>query len=358
MGFKEILDTAVTRERFRIDDCISIEEYLLERATTFYNSIKAKLDVRQLKAFRRSIVRNAFLIEPVNDQVTSTKVEVRWSNHLDGDVRFASYDTCFAILEKLLYKIANLPDDDFSIIKEFTDNTVVPYEMPIDYINRYATPIHTAENIDLFLDDTVRTCTRMRQFIRDTRRNPAAEVFKTILDDKVKVKTYLTDRAQTGDYKTNREKRWEAHPNSVQYALRRDCMRIETKLLLQIAMFEGCDRGLVASMQEAGLLPDSFSFVKCPITGDNIQYSEFANDALHPTHGRSAFQVGHLNPLKSSDTDGFYGHTADNISWISENGNRIQGSLSLNEVNELLRRIYSNRPELREQQENNEADYG
>lgn len=358
MGFKEILDTAVTRERFRIDDCISIEEYLSERATTFYNSIKAKLDVRQLKAFRRSIVRNAFLIEPVNDQVTSTKVEVRWSNHLDGDVRFASYDTCFAILEKLLYKIANLPDDDFSIIKEFTDNTVVPYEMPIDYINRYATPIHTAENIDLFLDDTVRTCTRMRQFIRDTRRNPAAEVFKTILDDKVKVKTYLTDRAQTGDYKTNREKRWEAHPNSVQYALRRDCMRIETKLLLQIAMFEGCDRGLVASMQEAGLLPDSFSFVKCPITGDNIQYSEFANDALHPTHGRSAFQVGHLNPLKSSDTDGFYGHTADNISWISENGNRIQGSLSLNEVNELLRRIYSNRPELREQQENNEADYG
>lgn len=24
MGFKEILDTAVTRERFRIDDCISL----------------------------------------------------------------------------------------------------------------------------------------------------------------------------------------------------------------------------------------------------------------------------------------------------------------------------------------------
>lgn len=349
MGFKEILDTAVTRARFRIDDCISLEEHLSERATPFYNAIKAKLDVRQLKAFRRSIVRNAFLIEPVNDQVTSTKVETRWSNHLDGDVRFASYGTCVAILEKLLCKIANLSDDDFAIIKEFMNNTVVPYEMPIDYINRYASPIHTAENIDLFLDDTVRTCTRMRQFVRDTRRNPAAEVFKTILDDKVKVKTYLTDRAQTGDYKTNREKRWEAHPNSVQYALRRDCMRIETKLLLQIAMFEGCDQELVASMQESGLLDASFSFVKCPITGDNIQYSEFANDALHPTHGRSAFQVGHLNPLKSSDTDGFYGHTADNISWISENGNRIQGSLSLDEVNKLLRRIYLNRPELREQ---------
>ena len=348
MGFKEILDTAVMRERFRIDDCISIEVHLSERAASFYSIIKGKLDVRQLKAFRRSIVRNAFLIEPVNDQVTSTKVETRWSDRLSNDVRFASYDMCVAILEKLLQKIANLSDEDFSIIKEFLGNTVIPYEMPIDYIDRYAAPLHTAENVDLFLDATVRTCTQMRQFVRDKRKNPAANVFKKILEDKVKVKTYLTDRAQTGDYKTNREKRWEAHPNSVQYALRRDCMRIETKLLLQIAMFEGCDTALVASMQEAGLLPDAFPFVKCPITGDNIQYLEFANDALHPTHGRSAFQVGHLNPLKSLDTTGFYGHTADNISWISENGNRIQGSLSMDEVNELLRRIYKNRPELRE----------
>ena len=348
MEFKQILDTAVARERFRIDDCISIEEHLSERAASFYNIIKQKLDVRQIKAFRRSIVRNTFLIEPVNDQVTSTKVETRWSDHLSGDVRFATYETCYAIFENLLQKIANLSDTDFSIIKEFLEHTVVAYEMPIDYIDRYATPIHTVQNVDLFLDDTVRICTKMRKYIRDTHRNPVANVFQTILNDKIKVKTYLTDRALTGDYKTNREKRWEAHPQSVQYALRRDCMRIETKLLLQIAMFEGCDAVLVANMQEAGLLPESFSFVKCPITGDNIQYSEFDNDALHPTHGKSAFQVGHLNPLKSLDTTGFYGHTADNISWISENGNRIQGSLSMDEVNELLKRIYMNRPELRE----------
>lgn len=350
MGFKEILDTAVERERFRIDDCISIEEHLSEEAIPHYNIIKEKLNVQQLKAFRRSIVRNTFLIEPVNDQVTSTKVKTRWSDHLSGDVRFATYDTCFAIFENLLGKIATLTDTEFSIIKEFLVNTVVPYEMPIDYIDRYAIPIHTVQNVDLFLDNTVCICTQMRKFIRDIQSNPIANVFQTILSDKIKVKTYLTDRALTGDYKTNREKRWEAHPNSVQYALRRDCMRIETKLLLQVAMFEGCDEVLVANMQEAELLPDSFSFVKCPITGDNIQYTEFADDVLHPTHGKSAFQVGHLNPLKSSDTTGYYGHTADNISWISENGNRIQGSLSMDEVNELLKRIYINRPELRHHQ--------
>lgn len=169
-----------------------------------------------------------------------------------------------------------------------------------------------------------------------------------ILADKIKVKTYLTDRALTGDYKTNREKRWETHPNSVQYALRRSCMKIETKLLLQIATFEGCDTRLVHNLQHDGLLSDPFEYCKCPITGDNIQYNEFADDALHPTHGKSKFQVGHLNPLKASDTDGVNGHTADNISWISENGNRIQGSLSIDEVNALLKRIYQNRPELRD----------
>ena len=186
----------------------------------------------------------------------------------------------------------------------------------------------------------------MRRFIRDTHRNPASEVFQTILADKIKVKTYLTDRALTGDYKTNREKRWEAHPNSVQYALRRSCMKIETKLLLQIATFEGCDKDLVRNLQCDGLLSNTFDYCKCPITGDTIQYSEFANDALNPIHGKSKFQVGHLNPLKALDSDGANGHTADNISWISENGNRIQGSLSLDEVDELLKRIYRNRPEL------------
>ncbi len=79
-----------------------------------------------------------------------------------------------------------------------------------------------------------------------------------------------------------------------------------------------------------------------------LQYDEFADDALHPTHGKSKFQVGHLNLLKALDIDGANGHTAGNISWISENGNRIQGSLSIDEVDALLRRTYHNRPELHE----------
>ena len=346
MNYKLAIETAVSSPRFRIDDCIDFENFLEPALRQECEIIKGKLSDREYKAFRRSIIRNSFLIEPVNDDVTSTKFETHWSCRLNGDVRYASYETCVEIFKKLLSKIASLPTEDFNMLKEFFDNTVVPYEMPTDYIDRFSEPIHTADNVDLFLDKDIKDCIAMRRFIRDTLRNPASEVFQTILSDKIKTKTYLTDRALTGGYRTNREKRWEAHPNSVQYALRRSCMKIETKLLLQIATFEGCDPSLVRNLQADGLISSPYEYCKCPITGDNIQYSEFADDVLHPTHGRSKFQVGHLNPLRAHDTNGANCHTADNISWVSENGNRIQGSLSLDEVDDLLRRIYHNRPEL------------
>ena len=353
MGFQQILENAVS-EKFNINKCTTNEGYralegsLTDSARPHFESMKQKLEEHQFKAFLCGMVRNCFLIELVNAEVKSTKMQTRWSECLEHDVRFSSYETCMLIFEKILSKIDSLSATEFVILKEFFVNTVIPYEMPIDYVDRRANPIHSVTNVDLFIDEDISACTKIRQFMRDNKDNPEVEVFQKILKKKVKVKAYLTDRAQTGDYKSNREKRWEAHPNSVQYALRRNCMCIETKLLCQIAMFEGCDRALVASLQEAELLPPTFSFIKCPITGENIQYSEFSADALNPQQGESAFHVGHLHPLKSLDEANFHGHTADNISWISKDGNRIQGSLSMEEVNELLRRIYINRPELRE----------
>lgn len=346
MAFIDVLNSAVNAARFRIDDCIAFDSYLSPDELLNFRSITSKITAKESKALRRALVRNSFLIEPVNDDVTSTKVEAHWSSRLNGDVRYTSYEDCWKIFSKLISLIANLDDDKFDLFKEFLDFTVVAYEIPMDYVDRFAAPIHTADNIELFLNDDTKDCVFMRRFMRDSSRNPASEVFQAILSDKIKVKTYLTDRAQTGDYKTNREKRWEAHPNSVQYALRRDCMKIETKLLTQIATFKGCDSTLVSNLQAAGLIPNPYQYCKCPITGSLIDYEEFANDALHPIHGRSKFQVGHLNPLKLNEAGSANGHTADNISWISENGNRIQGSLSMSEVDELLKQIIRNRPEL------------
>lgn len=349
MCIKEVFDTAVSGVRFGINTCIEIENAVPTESAKLLSSIRNKLTASEYKAFMRSIIRNSFLIELVNDEITSTKVETHWSDHLADDIRYSTFDMCYSIFFKLLNTLNDLNDDDLSILKEFFNNTVVPYEMPIDYINRFANPIHTLDNVALYLDEDVKKCIEMRKFIRNQSENPSADVFQTILEDKIKTKTYLTDRALTGIYRTNREKRWEAHPNSVQYALRRECMKIENKLLLQVATFEGCNCKLVSNLQRKALLPTHFDFCKCPVTGDTIQFDKFEHDTLHPTHGKSLFQVGHLNPLKAQNVEGMgNGHIADNVCWISENGNRIQGSLAMHEVDDLLRRIFINRPELRQ----------
>ena len=83
MDFKPIIDTAVDSARFRIDDCIDFEDYLEPTQSRECSIIKQKLSAKEYKAFRRSIIRNSFLIEPVNDEVTSTKVEAHWIQRLE-----------------------------------------------------------------------------------------------------------------------------------------------------------------------------------------------------------------------------------------------------------------------------------
>ena len=61
---------------------------------------------------------------------------------------------------------------------------------------------------------------------------------------------------------------------------------------------------------------------------------------MAPEQGRSAFQVGHLDPLKVEGNLWTNGHRPDNIGWISASGNRIQGSLSAEETREMLKRIW------------------
>jgi hypothetical protein len=73
-----------------------------------------------------------------------------------------------------------------------------------------------------------------------------------------------------------------------------------------------------------------------------LSFGDFEREVQDPQHGKAAFQVGHLNPLKAVNDDPYSGHTAQNISWISSNGNRIQGSSSLKETRDLIGRIYKN----------------
>lgn len=222
----------------------------------------------------------------------------------------------------------------------------IAYEAPIDYASRPedggAERIHRRGNLVWTCTDDMLRTLRLRRFLLTPGRSPDVQFFKTVLDEKIRIKTYLTDRAQTGDYKTNREKRWETHPRSVQFALRATCMAIEYVLIRQLCAFDGFPPAARTALEQQGTLPPGGETFRCPITLDPMNFAEFREALLRPVHGKSSFQVGHLNPLKLDAVAGAVGHTADNISWISADGNRIQGSLGLADVRALLLRIAHN----------------
>jgi|GEM_PF-844253 len=302
----------------------------------------------QYRKLSFSILRNAFLIELVKvPKIETTKFRVRWFDQLKGDPRFCSFEECLEIATDLL---SMLPDwlhtpTHLEVLNLSFTNGMIPYEAPLDY-QRRLTPdrrLHQQGNLIWLFDDLVLRTLKLRKYLTESETSPDHRFFRKVLTDKIKIKTYLTDRVLTGEHKTNREKRWETPPNSVHFAERRTCMAIEYALATQICAFEGFPIAALEQLQQAKILSNPLPTALCPITGDALCYEAFRDALLNPTHGKSDFQVGHLNPLKLGDVDGATtGHTADNISWISADGNRIQGSLSLRDVRGLIQRISEN----------------
>lgn len=294
-----------------------------------------------------SILRNAFLIELVKvPKIETTKFRVRWFHQLNGDPRYCSFEECMQIADNLLISLPVwLRNQNHSdALKLSFQHGLIPYEAPIDYVQRSTQEgrLHQFGNLVWFYDDLILRTLKLRKYITDRTTSPDAQFFRQVLVDKIKVKTYLTDRVLTGEHKTNREKRWETHPRSVHFAERRACLAIEYALITQICAFDGFPETSRRHLQQANILPSPLPTAYCPITGDALSYAAFHNGLINPTHGKSDFQVGHLNPLKLGATEDAAGHTADNISWISADGNRIQGSLSLADVRQLMQRLSAN----------------
>lgn len=349
------LDAAAQTDRFSMH---SLHEQLWPRLTAINGLVNNLAHFRerftpgQAQQIEFALIRHAFLIELVKvPGVTTTKFQTRWCTQLEHDQRYCSYDECLQLFAELVEQLSGEwidQDQNNTAIELFLDQQLLPYELPIDYVtvpgpDDDTTRIHRSGNIAFSLtDNTIRTI-RLRKLLRSQDTSPDPVFFSQVLDNKVKVKTYLTDRAQTGEYKTNREKRWETHPHSVQFATRSTCLEIEHVLMIQMCAFEGFPETSRRLLQEAGVLPQDLRPFRCPITLIPISFAEFKAELTNPTHGRSGFQVGHLTPLKlDRRRDGTVGHTADNISWVSADGNRIQGSMSLAAVRDLLMRIARN----------------
>lgn len=151
------------------------------------------------------------------------------------------------------------------------------------------------------------------------------------LIEKVQRKSHRTDRRQTGDYKTNRELRWEAHPDEPQAATRDQCWEVEANLLCQTFTFEGAPdvpEHLVEGVRDTLNVTDVDEIFRCPISGQSIIYSDFMEEVTDSDQGRSSYQVGHMTPIALPH--GY--HTVGNISWITELGNGVQADNSLEET--------------------------
>ncbi|HEY4483006.1 MAG: hypothetical protein A3B10_04695 [Candidatus Doudnabacteria bacterium RIFCSPLOWO2_01_FULL_44_21] len=290
----------------------------------------------QTKRLFTRLERVSCNIAPINPATGNTQTSVRWK--LDkANPNYASEKECreifTALVEDLLgflgvkkfkargylqtYSDKNIAKEDVSSFLN-TSSRIGSLELPIDYKR----PLredgkHTKDNIYWFSPFT--KIVNLRNWVGNEN-----------IVTKIQVKSYLTDRRQTGDYQTNREIRWETHPKSPQYASRGDCMLIEAKLLAQISIFVGAPDlpvDLIEVVEEvlgSKFVKDSF---KCPISGKPIFFNEFYEKVASPVHGRSGFQVGHLNPLASTGR-----HIASNTSWITDLGNRVQGESSLEQI--------------------------
>lgn len=312
------------------------------------DTLKRKLGHEQARSVLIAILRHVFLIELVKiPAIETTKVRARWFGQLVDDPRYCAYEECAQIANQLVRDLPGWLDTNShtELLALFCAEGFLPYEAPIDYLQRPAdnAPIHTLGNVSWYFDELILRTLKLRRFLRSPETSPDSEFFRRVLDDKIKIKTYLTDRALTGDFKTNREKRWETHPKSVQFALRRTCLEIEYTLVTQLCAFKDFPAESRELLQTEGVLPAELPTFRCPVTQEPMSFPLFRDALINPQHGRSDFQVGHLNPLKLDEPgDNAAGHTADNISWISADGNRIQGSLSLTAVRKLLRKIAAN----------------
>ncbi|MEY3869378.1 MAG: hypothetical protein ACRCT1_23180 [Microcoleaceae cyanobacterium] len=357
---QEIIDRLIASERFSMtslynsvwsifstNEAIADSISILMAHSHFSNKSKKKY-----KQLAYGILRHTFLIELAKlPKVETTKFCTRWDSQLNGDPRECSFEECLEIAQELILKLTsgwiNTPKN-WEVLDLFFSHGILPYELPIDYLERPTmsetfTKIHRKGNIDWMVDENVIRTLKLRKYLIDPQTSPDAEFFKKVLDDKIKIKTYLTDRVLTGDHKTNREKRWEVHPNSVHFALRRVCIAIEYELVTQLCAFKGFPDNFRHILLEQEILPQEMEITRCPITLEPLIFQDFQEELMNPTHGKSNFQVGHLNPLKLDDSNSLMsGHTPENISWISANGNRIQGSMSLEDVRSLLKQITHN----------------
>lgn len=324
------------KDRFSLPKLHSNIEVLEEWSEIVKPLNALALPEKPLLQIHRGLIRWAFLAQVVEEPaINTTRYRTRWGQRLSGDPRAASEAESTEFLRSSVALLCSNLDSNVAKEALFSllENTQVPAEIPLDYAERLTSGIHRASNIEFIdLDLLSRTANLRKHLLKNQTSETKA---MKLLYDKVQVKSYLTDRVLTGTYKTNREYRWEVSPNSVHFAFKRDCMEIESKLVLSVVQMNGFNSEVKTSLASEIGEENLQATTVCPITYAPLEYADLKQELIQPDHGKSSFQVGHLDPLKAEGA-----HLAKNIAWVSNDGNRIQGDKSLEETRDMVVRIY------------------
>ncbi|SFR50357.1 hypothetical protein SAMN04488070_1560 [Pseudidiomarina maritima] len=327
----------------------NIDELDIESKSTI-TAIRDNMSEAEFKYIVSSIFRFAFCIELTNLKITSTKMKTRWvtgsitktrlgtfENYVgtfapNQDQRSSSFEECAGILFKC-FELLSSSAMHLAVAKKLQSQKCrgTPYESVFTYIDPSLSPVHTVQNIRLTELTDIEWLILARPLIRpEIKLNLEGKDSKLI--SKIATKCYKTDRSQTGEMQTNRAKRWECLSVDFQHASIEECWSVERKLLNELAHFQGFPDDKKSALIERGLFGTQ-DVTLCPITLKPMIFNEILGGGAH---GESNFQVGHMVPLKAGGR-----HSGENIKWISQDGNRIQGSLSISATQEMLRGIFN-----------------
>jgi len=227
--------------------------------------------------------------------------------------------TCILTREQLTF-------DGLKTAVKITTNQVGSAELPVEYrkdLRRGG--LHRPGNLGW-----IRTATDLVTLRDVLARNGVPNSLLA----KVQVKAYATDKVTMPPHFSNRDYRWATWTDSIQFASRAECQAVELELLSQILEFQGApqlsaaDRVSVERHLGRSLSPNTR---QCSITGQPMQYAAFVDAVVNPAAGKSPYHVGHLVPLTRGGR-----HERLNVVWMSEQGNRIQGNDTLDEIVALI----------------------
>lgn len=172
--------------------------------------------------------------------------------------------------------------------------------------------------------------------IRELKRILKNNGFPSKLISAIETRALRSGRRQTGVFKSNRQSRWTlisghpVHGTDPQYGTEQDCKTILIILLLTTLEFQNApfiDDNKINELSERylgrALEPGTF---RDSLLLEFLDFQALRAEAESPTHGKSEFHIGHLDPTRIPK------HVPENVAWRTLRSNLIQGNMTLREA--------------------------